>query len=365
MKRNRRGRPVLASALNYRGSRTMDGDGTISAYSKREALDKINEIAATLSSGTQVLTEREAELAASEQAAEDRRARMDTVYAISKGSASVREEAGNRAAQELAGAINESVSRIGFLRSLVVHAQVDMGEKPEIYIQRKNVITAVASGPAAVRLQIVRDNSLCPPEVDISTRLMIEGAHINRTKRDLLAEKYEEGVEHVLVSEDTLWKKAADNLVSQGDNDAVHTGDLTSRAIGVGMDLLMSRNMPLEAILFASNMFVQLTTGREFEEMIEPTTRLEIIRTGKLGTYYGAQVLTDGFREERLKVLDRGDTYFVSNPQLHGEFTDRGGVTSQALGPAETGINGAGWHINEAFSIGLVNHRSVARVRHN
>ena len=349
---------VLASDLRFRGTPVFTDGGEINAGNRKDVLKMLATAANALASGQELVTAEEA--AVKEKHAQDQAHRRNVLAAITAGTKEAVEGAVTVGA-EIAGNINESVNRVGFTRALCQFQDLVQGQRPEISIQDKDVIAAVLSGPVQARLQIVRDNVLMPPEVSITARLIIEARKVNQSRRDLLAEKYAEGVEHVLVNEDRMWKTGADLLVEANDQQASHTGDLTASVFGEGIKMITGHNLPPSSLLISSNLFADFVTSKEFENLIEGSTRIEIIRTGMIGTLYGMTILTDGTREPRQKVLGAGEIYFVSSPEFVGEYSDRGGVTAQPLTAADTGINGVGWHINEEFSLGLVNHRSIAK----
>ena len=331
------------------------------AGSRKDLLKMIHAATQALASGTDLVTTDEA--TAKEHAAKDLQNRMEVLTALTVGGVSAAEkmELASTVGMELAGTIMESVNRIGFVRAICKFQDLVQGQRPEIDVQEKNVTAAVLSGPVQARLQVVRDNVLMPPEVDITARLIIEARHVNTTRRDLLNQKYAEGVEHVLVNEDRSWKAMADKLIAANSMETTHVGSLTSAVLGEGIALISGYNLPVEGALLSSNIYSQLITSKEFENLIEGSARLEIIKTGKIGVMYGMALMTDGTREPRQKVLDAGDIYYVSKPEFVGEYTDRGGVRAEPLTAADTGINGVGWHIVEFFSLGMPNFRAVGK----
>lgn len=347
-------KPVLASTVSFRGARVFNDAGELNAASKSDALAMIAQVAAQLSAGDNIVTESEAETAATTRA--ERREVLAAIINDKTG------ETARTVGAEMAGTINESINREGLMRQLCQYAELEQGERPEVYVQQKEVVAAVMTGPTQAQLQVVRDNVIFPQEVDITERLIIEQRQINSTREDLLQRKYNEGLEAVMVGEDRMFKKACDALISKMGQQSLHAGaNITTGAIESGISMITGFNLPLQAILFASNLWANMATNRDFENLIDPVSRLEIIRTGKIGQLWGADVLTDGVREPNLKVLDSNEIYYFASPEYLGEYTDRGGVQSVPLGPEHTGINGAGWHIAESLSLAIVNHRAVAK----
>lgn len=348
---------VLASDVTHKGAKVFTDSGEINASSKRDAIAVLSSVIEQISSGTQIMTSEEATL--HEKQVTARRARREALAAV------ISDQTGETARQiglELAGTINESVQRQGFARQLLQYSELNQGERPEIYVQDKNVIASILTGPTQARLQVVRDNLVMPPEVDLTARLVVEGRQINTSREDLLQRKFDEGLEAILVGEDRMFKSGADALVENNGMKTIHAGSgVTTGVLESGISMITGYNLPLAGIMFSANLWANVSTSKEFENLFDPVTRLEIIRTGRVGTLYGASVMTDGTREPRLRVLSGNEIYYFSMPEFLGEYTDRGGVQSMPLTAAETGVNGAGWHLVEYFSMALVNFRAVAK----
>lgn len=351
------GQTVVASQLlNSRGGRVMNDKGEIEASTTMDALRQMSEILSAMSNGTQIVTASEAD-----KMEADKKKRQEVLSAMIADKSG---ETARAVGQEIAGTINTNLNRMGFMRQLMEYQELTQGQRPEVYVQDKNVTAAIMTGPTQAQLQTVKDPIVFPPEVDITGRLMIEGRVINVSREDILQRKYTEGLEQVLVQEDRMFKTGVDALVEATGQYSLHAGaSVTPSMFESGMEMIMGYNMPPGAILFASSMFSNFITSRDFEGLIEPVSRLEILRTGRLGTIFGWAVMSDGTRERSQKVLDAGDIYYFSTPEFVGEYTDRGGVQSLPLTAAETGINGAGWHLNEYMSQVVANHRAVARTR--
>jgi hypothetical protein len=83
--------------------------------------------------------------------------------------------------------------------------------------------------------------------------------------------------------------------------------------------------------------------------------------TGQLGTIYGMTILSDGYRHTQHRVLEQGEMFVVGDKINHGQYTDRGGVTSQPTDVTTERVPGRGWVFNELMSMVIANSRSVAR----
>jgi hypothetical protein len=95
--------------------------------------------------------------------------------------------------------------------------------------------------------------------------------------------------------------------------------------------------------------------------MYDPVTQYEIIETGFLGRILGMPIRSEPFREEKLRVLNKGELFLVSTPEYHGSMTDRGSVMVSNYDPAPRGIMGRGFFLGEQISQAIANSRSVVR----
>jgi len=350
---------TLASNVKHRGSKVFSDDGHLNASSNKDAMQILASVIEQISKGATILTDNEAQTAAlTEAARQERKAVMAAIIQDPKGSTH------KKTAMSLAGTISETAARIGIMRRICQEGMVEQGQRPEITIEHRDVTAVVMTGPTTARLQVVRSPYIQPPEVSLTARIYVETREINQTRDDILQRKYNEAVDSIIVQEDRMWKAGSDALIDANGQGSTHVGTgITRGMMESGMASVTDWGLPLANILFSSNLFTNLHVNQDFENLIDPVTRLELVRTGFVGTLFGAAVITDGVREPTQRVLGKGEIYFTSLPQYIGEYTDRGGVDAQPIGSAETGVNGAGFHLNEEMSLGLVNHRAISRTR--
>ena len=348
---------TLASDVKYRDSRVIDDRGEINASSKKDLLEILGSLT---SDDVKSLTDTEA----TKEEARQKRIEEATVRreAVNSAFSDVSGESHREIGQEMAGVINESVTRQGILRSVAQYQTLSQGERPETYVQEKSVEVVTTSGATSVTTQIVRDNIVNAPEVDIQARPYIEKRKIDRSREDILQRKFNEAEEQILVGEDRLFIKAVDQLATRYSRESEHVGTQISPTIlASGIDLITGHNVPLAKLLFSSNLWAKIITNRDFENLIDPVSRLELLRTGFVGALYGAEIMTDHYREPTQKVIEPNELYYFSDEQFIGEYTDRGGVESTPVGVDTTGIAGLGWHLVESLSIALTNFRGIAK----
>lgn len=351
---------VLASTgVKYKGASVFNSDGELQAANKGDALKMIASAMSMIAGGETIVTDDEA--THMETAAVKREKRSKVIAAIV---ADRRGEVSQKTGKEMAGAINTEVAKVGIMRSILGYQPLEQGQRPEIEIRTPNLTACIMTGPTQARLQVLRDVFMPVPEVDNTVRVIVEGKRLNQSRNDLLQEAYDDGLTAILTGEDRMWKKGTDALIDATGMGSVHIGSrVTPAMLEAGMVPITGTGYGIEKIIIAGGLWTGITLSRDFGEIIEPVTRLEILRTGKVGSLFGSQLITDAARSPLQKVLEANEVYFASSPDFIGEYTDRGGVQSEPLTAAETGVNGAGWHLVEYLSVGIVNPGGQSRIR--
>lgn len=87
----------------------------------------------------------------------------------------------------------------------------------------------------------------------------------------------------------------------------------------------------------------------------------QIIQEGNLGSFFGVTLLTDGFREENLQVLNPGEVYFLSTPKSLGILLERKPLTVSQFDQAVIGRLVKGWQGHAIVSHYVANARGCCR----
>ena len=322
--------------------------GDINAGSRTELMQKMVEIASRLQNGD--FESPVAEVASSEERTQVLRAAYE-------------DRAGTGFADlgaSIAAEISEHATRAGFCRRLLTRADVAQGSIPRVRARQRNVDAVIATGPVQVATQVVRDKYLYPSEFDIVAYPMIEQREINQGNGDVLQEKFLETQEAFMVVEDRVVKRLMDVAAPIYNNIQYFSGTVTPTTIKQTQQQVQTWSLPANSMVMAMDLMTDLATGSTFSTFVDPVSKLEIILTGRLGTLFGMDLLTDGYRDPRLQVLDQGEFYITSTPDYVGAYSDRGPIQSEPRN--NTGnFPGRGWYMFESMSISVANAKGVAR----
>lgn len=261
----------------------------------------------------------------------------------------------------ISGKVTIANDREGFMRRLLMKNDLQMGSLPRIRVVDKQATAMLLSSESNVFPQIVSDNYLFPPEVSIVARVMVKNREINQGSSDILEEKFFECQEGIQVVEDRYWKQLADATVGIDNPLRYLVGGLTPAAFSEMKTSMELNSINVGTCLMAGDFWNDIVTNASFGSWFDPVSQYEIVSTGRLGSLLGVGFITDGFRHRQHKVLNPGELYFVSTPDQHGGYTDRGPVQSKEEDGTDGNILARGWQFAEEISMAIGNSKSVAK----
>ena len=347
--------PIVAATELRRegGERFVGRDGHLNASSQA---DLFKQMAAFMEQASKTGAVTDEKAAAMEKAAARRNA---ITAAFSDRGAHA--ELGEVLADEL----YQSANREGFMRRFLAKQDLKQGQMPHVKMRMKNVVATVVTSPVQVQAQVIHDNTYTPPEFNIVSRPFVEDREIQQSLGDVLEEKYLEAQEGIMVAEDRLWRNLALQTVNISNPLTNIVGTMTAGGLMTLRNQVTRWNIPVTAWLVANDIWNDIVGDTSFQQVIDPVSKYELLLTGQLGVIYGMTILSDAYRHPEHKVLDQGEMYVIGDPINHGQYTDRGGVTSQPIDITTEKVPGRGWVFSELMSMVIANSRSVARAIRN
>lgn len=328
-----------------------NGRGEINASSTADLLQQIG--IALKASEQNMLSTKEANEIKVNAANERKVALMEAMNDASNKSMKVLGEA-------MAAEIQETTNREGFVRKIMQYREIGQGENNEVKLKQKEVTGFVASSASQVTPIEIRQRLIRPPEVHVNTFILIDTGELAKNNDDILEEKYEEGLEGIMVGEDRLWKAMADEAATV--RNTLQTFSTFTPSVFARMTEQISRwGIPVVACMLSSTLWQDVVANGDFAGVLDPVTKWELLQEGTLGSLYGVTISTDSFRQANLKVLEPGEIYMVGAPINHGVFTLRGTMLSEPVNRFPQGEAKKGWFMDEIISMVLGNALSVCR----
>jgi len=345
-------RPTVATELRLHGSNEpfVGANGEFNASSKNEILAHMKGLLDVTTNGQRVET---VDVAAHrEEVVNSHREMIMAAFTDP--------DAYQEVGEILANEIYIAANREGFMRRFLPKASVVKGSIPMARVRMKNQIATVASAPVQVKSQLARDRFFFPPEFYITARPFVEQREIQQSADDVLEEKFVEGVEGVMVAEDRTFYQMSKASISDVNPLTTISGSLTPASLSAVRTNVLSYGIPATGLLIATDLWNDIIGDANFAQVFDPVTKHDLIQTGQVGTLYGMTVYTDAYRMPEHKVLSQGDILVYGASVNLGQYTDRGGVTSQPTDTAIEGVPGRGWVLTELVSLIIGNPRAVA-----
>lgn len=342
--------PVTQARFKGSNDRIIGQDGNINAGSLVELAARMVEISQGIKNGTLAVSE---EHTVNRELASERKESLRAAYDSTDGSWA---EMGSA----ISNSINTRVEREGFMRQVLSRGNVEEGAVPRVRIRQKNVRAVVSRGPVQVYPQYVRDNYMMLEEFYVTSNPRVEEIDLRQGSGDILEDKYFEGLEAIWAVEDrTLTKmfRTADNIYNPV---TYFSSSLTPTALQTVKYNVDRFRIPVENIIIALDLLNDLAVGNAFGQWFDPITQWEVVRTGRIGTLLGLTLLTDGYREPTLRVLNDGEFFVLGTPEFLGGYTDRGPIESRPADDFDKAIPARGWTLREIISMGVGNAKAIA-----
>lgn len=262
--------------------------------------------------------------------------------------------------EALAAEIIETTNREGLVRRIMQFNEIGAGEDNLVRIREKNVTAFIATSPSEVTPSVIRDRRVRPPEFEISAHPLVDLKELATTTSDLLEEKYEEALEAIMVQEDRLWKKLADEAAVVR-NTIQYFSSFTPQVFSRIRTQIARWGIPTPICIIAADIWDDIIGNSDFSSAMDPVTKYELLQEGYIGQIYGMSMITDAFRQPNLRVIEPGDVYVVGAPINHGVFTVRGTMLVEPVNKFNSAKSQKGWFLNELVSMVLGNAASVAK----
>jgi hypothetical protein len=257
--------------------------------------------------------------------------------------------------------IYEALGREGFTRKVLGFKPIKRGDVARIAIRKKDVIGYyIASTSPTVVASVVHQSYVHPKDAYLTFRIEIDELELELADTDLLEHKYNDGLEQILREEDKRTKALLD-AAAPTYNDLVFFNAFTPSVFQSMRTQIARWTLPVAHALISIDLWNDILTDTEFASYYDPVSKHQIIQEGNLGSFFGVTLLTDGFREENLQVLNPGEVYFLASPKGLGVLMERMPLTVDSINQAVIGRPVKGWMGRAIVSHYIANARGCVR----
>lgn len=224
----------------------------------------------------------------------------------------------------------ETLGREGFARKCLMIKPVGKGEQGRLRIRRKDVTAyQVTQNPNVIASQ-VRQMYIYPADFYLIGHITIEDLEIEQASGDLLDDKYQDGLEQIMVQEDKIFKRLMD-VAAPTSNDLFFFNTFTPTVFSSMRTQVARWGIPVAKAIIAFDLWNDIIADTEFSTWFDPVSKHDIVLEGSLGSILGVELITDAFRYETLQVLNPGECYFLGVPQTLGGITQRKALATESI----------------------------------
>lgn len=331
--------------LEVGASAFEDKNGEINAGSKRELMQRMQALALASTQG---------EIREQAEFSQQRAELLTAAIADQTG------ETWRVLGEVMGDQIAETMGRDGFLRKLLIRKDLKKGETGRITIRKKDVLAFYATTDSGTVSSQVNQSFLYPEEFYIKSHILIEDRELAQAPGDLLDDKYIDGLEQMMVKEDLVLKSLMD-IAAPAYNDVIGYTTFSPTVFAQARTQIQQWGNPCATAVIAWDLWNDILADPEFATYFDPVTKRELIMSGSLGSFFGVNLITDGFRYETLKVLNAGEFYFLGAPNVLGAQLVRQDVMSAPINLYQIGKPERGWFMSKILAEVIANARSVTR----
>lgn len=348
---------VMAGRQNKSGSWSLSNstplvgaDGSFNASDKREVMQAISRLHTALASGEVVKQD-------SPDVKEVKAAREAALHqAVADKSGASWQALGEVIGDE----IWQTLGREGFARKTLLHKPLGKGETGRLRVRKKDVLAFFVTANPNVIASQVRQFYVYPPEFYLISNIVIEDKEIEQASGDLLDDKYQDGLEQILVQEDNVWLRLARQAAATS-NDLFFFNTFTPTVFSEMRTQVARWGIPVTTAIIAFDLWNDIIADTEFSSWFDPVHKHEIVLEGSLGSIMGTQLITDAFRHETLQVLSEGEVFFLGAPQTLGGITQRKDLATESINRYNQGRPERGWFMEQIEGMSIVNSRALTR----
>jgi hypothetical protein len=252
----------------------------------------------------------------------------------------------------------ETTGRIGFGRKFLFKMDVTKGYEARFRVRQKNVVSWIVTKDSYIPRSVVNQPYLYPEVVTIPCYVTISDNDEATAPSEFMDEKFQDGLEAQIVREDNivryLFTQAAPVF-----NDVFTFTDMTP-ALWSAMQLQVNRwGLPCPHCVMAIDLWTDLRTNTDFQNVYEPVSKLQLIEEGRLGKLYDVEIYTDGLRYDTLQVLNPGEIFFLASPIGLGGIADYSPLQTEPISMHNVGVSARGWYMWQSSGYVVGNSRGV------
>lgn len=258
--------------------------------------------------------------------------------------------------------VSSEVSRLGMRRTLLQDVVVK-GQNIKWRIREKNAYVHLTTGHKVVRGSTEGMN-VYPPMYYVHHNLLLNTTELSLSDEPekILRKEIAEAKRGILVGEDSCWKMLADS-VAEVNGGITLFKTLDKKLFCTIVDRIHQYGTPIGAIVLAHDVWQDFVTIFKDSPKFKMASQANTA-SGLLGSYNGANIYTDAYREPEIRILQPGDFYVLAVPNCNGRLSMyQSQLDYYAVDLRNQGKPEVGWFLESIQAMGFLNNHGVVKAR--
>lgn len=256
--------------------------------------------------------------------------------------------------------ISEVMGRMAFTDKVMALGEFTEGGTARVEVDQMDVVAWHLVHNAQVAESLSSPKFIYPEGFWLSCLLFVNDEDQALAGASFLERKYQRALEAMLVREDNVWKFLAD-LAAPVANDVLSFATFTPSVFAALRHQLLRWTLNAATCILAVDMQQDILADSDWHGVYSPVEQHELFEEGFFGSVFGVELLSDGYREDNLRVLAEGEVYMLSAPQTHGQKIPMIDLRSEPVDQLQHGRLVHGWSVSQYEAMVLANSRSVSK----
>jgi hypothetical protein len=253
----------------------------------------------------------------------------------------------------------ETLGREGFTNKLLALQNITKGDTGRVKVRKKDVTAWQVTTDVKVQENRIRQDWVYPPEYYILCFILIEDKEVEQSSADILDEKFQDGLEAILVKDDNITRSLLNRSITSF-NDVVYYTNFNPTVFTTTRTQVNRWGTPAQTMVLAFDVWDDIIADPDFVAWFDPVTKHELVLEGHLGRILGVELITDALRYPTLQVLQPGEVYILGSPITVGTKVIRKELESRAIDQYNIGRPARGWFMHMIQGTIIVSGRSTA-----
>lgn len=261
----------------------------------------------------------------------------------------------------MAAEVKETLGREGFARKFMQFRTMSNGEVLKVRLRKRDTLAWISTTNPKTVASIARAPYAEPGMFSLNANINIERVEIAQDTGDLLDDRYSDGLEAMLVAEDKVFLKLADNAATCL-NSPFYFSDFTPTTMqNMKTEIASNGGIPVTSMLISFDIWNDIVAQPEFTAWYSEIAKHELVMEGNLGQLAGMNIVTDGYRIPTLRVLKSGSVYMFGSPETLGVIGQWGDMSVKSVDKCNDGQDIVGWYMSSIEAMCIGNARAAVR----